>query len=73
MIAVLGWCDGFGNDTYVFGIYDSIETARNKVAPYDENDKTHERRYQEFNLNEEVYFDYYEAEPLHEKRKRKRG
>lgn len=72
MIAVLEWCDGFGNDTCVLGIYDSIETARNKVAPYGESDKYHERRYQEFDLNEEVYFDYYEAEPLH-KKNRKRG
>lgn len=73
MIAVLDWCDGFGNDTCMLGIYESVEIARDKVAPYGENDKFHERRYQEFNLNEEVCFDYYEAEPLHKKKKKKRG
>ena len=28
MIAVLGWTDGFGNDTYVWGIYPTLEMAK---------------------------------------------
>ena len=28
MIAILGWTDGFGNDTYVWGIYPTLEIAK---------------------------------------------
>lgn len=28
MYAVLGWCDGFGNDTYVMAIFLTEEKAR---------------------------------------------
>lgn len=38
MIAVLGWCDGFGNDTYVAGIFQKLEDVpaeyRKKAPPY---------------------------------------
>lgn len=37
MIAVLGWCDGFGNDTFVVGIFDDVEIAR-KVCKRSYND-----------------------------------
>ena len=71
LIAVLGWQDGFGADTYVYGIFDSIENAR-KVVPsklYDDR----EPRWVNISLNEEALdLDWYEATPLFpSKRKRK--
>lgn len=52
MIAVLGWVDGFGNDTQVYGIYPALEEA---AAYADES-----CRYTEFAFGE-VDFDYFEA------------
>lgn len=52
MIAVLGWVDGFGNDTQVYGIYPTLEEA---AAYADES-----CRYEEFEFGE-VNFDYFEA------------
>jgi hypothetical protein len=56
MIAVLGWTDGFGNDTYVNGIYPTLEEATKhaKIG----------MKYVEFDFGE-VYFDYYEANDFH--------
>ena len=68
MIAVLAWIDGFGADTDVVGIFETLEQAR-ECFPWDRNENN-PRRYQEFNLNEETYFDYYDQPFLH-KRKRK--
>jgi hypothetical protein len=69
MIIVLGWCDGFGNDTFVLGIFDSIETARKKCEM---ECNGYETRYQEVELNTIQDFDYYMATPLFKKNK-KRG
>jgi hypothetical protein len=71
LIAVLGWQDGFGADTYVYGIFDSIEKAR-KVVPHTLYDDT-EPRWVNISLNEEALnLDWYEATPLFPtKRKRK--
>lgn len=65
MILVYGWVDGFGNDTALLGVYDSVKTARKLCEPdlYD-----HELRYEETNMNEEVCFDYYDAKPLFSKK-----
>jgi hypothetical protein len=63
MIIVLGWCDGFGNDTFVWGIFDSVETAR-KICEKQYNG--YEARYQEVELNTIQDFDYYMATPLFE-------
>ena len=71
LIAVLGWQDGFGADTYVYGIFDSVESAR-KVVPHEFNDET-EPRWVKISLNREAQnLDWYDATPLFpSKRKRK--
>ena len=71
MIAVLGWCDGFGNDTFVVGIFDDVETAR-KVCKSSYNDCP--TRYVEVEKNTDQYFDYFDdnAHPLFEKTKKKK-
>lgn len=72
MIAVLEWCDGFGNDTIVAGIFDNVETAKKVFAPYPECDGSHEVRYIEIEMNKQTYYDYYEGKPLYPKKKRKK-
>ena len=69
LIAVLGWVDGFGADTYVYGIFNSVENAR-KIVPkklYDDK----EPRYKIITLNEEARdLDWYDAQPLFPSKKR---
>lgn len=59
MCAVLGWCDGFGNDTYVMAIFPTEKKARAWAAanpcPYKE------WHFQVFEFGE-VDFEWYEAE-----------
>ena len=71
LIAVLGWQDGFGADTYVYGIFDSVESARNAVPHKLFDDK--EPRWVSIPLNREAQdLDWYDAAPLFpSKRKRK--
>ena len=63
MIAVLSYVDGFGNDTYVEGIYPTLEIAKQH---YSEN-----FRYQEFEFGE-VTFDIYDAKVAYSKRRKGR-
>ena len=63
MIAVLSYVDGFGNDTYVEGIYPTLEIAKQH---YSEN-----FRYQEFEFGK-VTFDIYDALEAYPKKKKKR-
>lgn len=65
MILVYGWVDGFGNNTVLVGVYDSIKTAREHNEP---EWNEHELRYEEIDMNEKAYLDYYEAEPLFPKK-----
>lgn len=67
MIAVLSWVDGFGADTYVEGIFESVEEAR-AFFPFD-RDKEYALKYQEIKLNQICSLDYYDAEYLHPKKK----
>lgn len=71
MIAVLGWCDGFGNDTYVAGIFPNLTEA--EQFSNDRNNKalweTDAYRWVKFNYGE-VDFDYYDANEF-KKRKKK--
>lgn len=67
MIIVLGWCDGFGNDTFVWGIFDSVEKAREKLEKQYDGDKA---RYQEIVLNSIQDYDYDLGTPLFEKKKK---
>lgn len=64
MVALLGWTDGFGNDTYVHGIYPSMDEA-----------KAHAKeglRWVQFDYGE-VDFDWYEANEFKDKNKKKKG
>lgn len=67
MIAVLNWVDGFGADTEVFGIYDSVETARQALS-YD-RDTEYPLKYQTIEMNRPCSLDYYEAKYLHPRNK----
>ena len=68
MIIVLGWCDGFGNDSFVIGIFDSVEAAREKC---DRECNGYETRYQNVVLNSIQDYDYYMGTPLFEKKRKK--
>ena len=70
MIAVLAWVDGFGADTYVAGIFPSLEEARKTCGPIN-TDTSHELRYEEFQFGI-VDWDWYEATPLYPKTKKQR-
>lgn len=62
-IVVLGWVDGFGADTYVYGIFNSLENARKIVPKKLYNDK--EPRWVMVTLNEVARgLNWYEAQPL---------
>ena len=73
MIAVLEWADGFGNDSAVMGIFDSVEAAQKVFAPYPENDSYHKTRFINIKMNEKIYFDNEDGEPLFPKKKKKRA
>lgn len=63
LIAVLGWVDGFGADTYVYGIFNSLENAR-KIVPKKLYGDI-EPRWVMITLNEEAPgLDWYDAQPL---------
>jgi hypothetical protein len=63
LIAVLGWVDGFGADTYVYGIFNSLENAR-KIVPKKLYGNM-EPRWVMITLNEEAReLDWYDAHPL---------
>lgn len=63
LIAVLGWIDGFGADTYVYGIFDSLKNAR-KIVPKKLYQDI-EPRWVEIPLNKKaVDLDWYEGKPL---------
>ena len=63
MIAVLSYVDGFGNDTYVEGIYPTLEIAKQY---YSEN-----FRYQEFEFGK-VTLDIYDALEAYPNRRKRR-
>ena len=66
MIAVLGWTDGFGHDTYVRAIYPTLEQAKQYFTNGD--------RWVEFDYGR-VNFDWYDANEFrnikHKKKKKK--
>lgn len=68
MIIVMGWCDGFGNDSFVIGIFDSVEAAREKCDKEYNGLKT---RYQNIVLNSVQEYDYDLGELLFEEKKKK--
>ena len=67
MIAILGWTDGFGNDTYVWGIYPTLEVAKRYAKEG--------LRWVKFDFGE-VDFDWYAANEFknekHKSRKKKK-
>ena len=72
MIAVLGWCDGFGNDTFVAGIFSNLTEAekfatdRNSKAIFDSD----AYRWVKFNYGR-VDFDWYDAHEFKKKKGKK--
>lgn len=81
MIAVLGWCDGFGNDTYVAGIFPNLKKAEEFSKEHDDkiqklNHYPHpswgseDYRWVEFDYGE-VDFDYYDANEFKKRKGRK--
>jgi len=66
VIAILGWTDGFGNDTYVDAIYPTLEIAQSHCKD------SKAFRWVEFDFGE-VEFDWYDANEFrNEKHKSKR-
>ena len=63
MIAVLSYVDGFGNDTYIEGIYPTLEIAKRHYS--------NNFRYQEFEFGK-VTFDIYDALEAYPKKKKRR-
>lgn len=63
MIVVLDWFDGFGNDTYVVGVFPNLEEARKAYEPIKTNTET-ELRYEKFQFGL-VEWNWYEATPLY--------
>lgn len=69
MYAVVCWCDGFGNDSYVSGIYQTLEEAISNANLSKESDTPD--KIVEFNFGK-VNFDYYECTCITRKRKNKK-
>lgn len=53
------WCDGFGNDSCVGGIYSSLEKAIASISDYDKENPS-ELRVVKTHTDEDVDFDFYE-------------
>lgn len=72
MIAVLGWCDGFGNDTFVAGIFPNLTEAESFAK--DRNSKalweSDAYRWVKFNYGR-VDFDWYDAHEFKKKKGKK--
>ena len=55
------WCDGFGNDSFVGGIYSSLEKAINSITDEYRNRAPHDVRIVKTHIDdEEMDFDWYE-------------
>ena len=54
------WCDGFGNDRFVGGIYSSLEKAIKSVNDEYRNRYSHHVRIVKTYIDEEMDFDFYE-------------
>ena len=62
IVVVMAWCDGFGNDGYPIGVYDSVATARQRLG--DDSNTEYPMRYIKANINQREDFDWYSAVPL---------
>jgi len=64
------WTDGFGNDTEVLGVYESLE----KIYELHSEEYLSDCKYQEIEMNKIVNnIDYYEGIEFNFKSKKKRG
>ena len=52
------WCDGFGNDSYVGGIYSSLEKAIASISDYYKRESS--VRIVKTHTDEDVDFDFYD-------------
>lgn len=62
------WTDGFGNDTLVLGVYESLE----KIYELHSEEYLSNLRYKEIEMNKNVDIDYYEGTEFEFKSKKKR-
>lgn len=67
MYLLVGWCDGFGNDTYVRAVYQTREEAVKHARTEDIDNPD---RLIRFDFSEPIDFDYYAAEPIKVKKKK---
>lgn len=63
------WVDGFGNDTKVLGVYESLE----KIYALHSKEYLSDCRYQEIEMNKIADIEYYEGIEFKFKSKKKRG
>lgn len=63
------WTDGFGNDTQVLGIYESLE----KIYELHSNEYLSGCKYQEIEMNKIVDIDIYDGKKFEFNWKKKRG
>ena len=55
------WCDGFGNDSYVGGIYSSLKKAINSITDEERDYMPHGIRIVKTHIDdEEIDFDFYD-------------
>ena len=54
------WCDGFGNDSFVGGIYSSLEKAVKSITDEYRNRAPYDVRIVKTYTDEEMDFDWYE-------------
>ena len=69
MYMLVGWCDGFGNDTYVKSVYSTREDA---IAHAHVDDAYHPDKLIAFNFGDEIDFDYYSAEDIKVRKSQKK-
>lgn len=66
---LMRWTDGFGNDTEVLGVYESLE----KICELHSKEYLSNCRYKEIEMNKNVDIDYYDGIEFKFKSKKKRG
>ena len=69
MVALLSWVDGFGADTMVRGVFNTIEEAQEYARLSDDQPD----KFQIFKTGKTVYFDWYEANSFPSKKNKKKS
>ncbi len=69
VFVLMCWTDGFGNDTEVLGVYESLE----KIYELHSEEYLSDCKYKEIEMNKIVDIDYYDGVEFKFKSKKKRG